>query len=773
MSGSPSRPTPPSKPHSVIHEGVSISGVRVGSVLQGTRSQDRWLAPGRPCLGGHMSPGGAFALSASTSRSSGSNAALHRARGGRSELAAQDKIDATGSRSPPSRERSGSKIQAWRSFSAGSCNTCSGAHVRACRRVVNSGSEFQFSLASSKSLSSPDRSVLSTAFEPDDVSMPRRQGSTLSVHMSAPRSPAGSVEYACAVSPPSGANILPGSPLRKPVLETKVSARVVTTTVEMTPRAHTRAVMQRRSSIPTGTSSEVLKTDKREGQGRRSVTFTDGNLVATVPETSVRDGATAAVPESKSEQPHDDSRLAEPKTVQPQHLEPRLGPPVAEAQGTVPEPSTAALLKPSFEPSELTSPRESAAAAIPESKSEQPHDDSRLVEPKMVQPQQPESLLGPPVAEAQETVPESSTEALLKPSSEPSELTSPRESAAAAIPESKSEQPHDDSRLVAPKMVQPQQPESLLEPPVAEAQETVPESSTEALLKPSSEPSELTSPRESATAAIPESKSEQPHDDSGLVEPKMVQPQQPEPLLGLPVAEAQGTVPEPSTEALLKPSSEPSELTSPRESAAAAIPESKSEQPHDDSGLVEPKMVQPQQPESLLGPPVAEGQETVPESSTEALLKPSSEPSELTSPRESAAAAILESKSEQPHDDSGLAEPKMVQPQQPEPLLKPPEAEAQETVPEQSTEAPLKPSSELSDLTEGTEMPLVPLTEGKGPTVASKRRRDLPSGHTAAMALVLQDESEEDATQRAAKSQPPPAEVAVMKEVPSGTLGRF
>ncbi|XP_065285964.2 titin-like [Dermacentor albipictus] len=694
MSGPPSRPTPPSKPHSVIHEGVTISGVRVGSVLQGTRSQDHWLTPGRPCLGGQMSPGGVFALSASTSRSSGSSAAVHKTRGGRSDLAAQDKIDAAGSRSPPSRERSGGKIQAWRSFSAGSCNACSGAHVRASRRVVNDGSEFQFSLASNKSHSGSDRSVPSSTFEPDDVSMPMRQGSTLSVHLRAAKSPAGSVEYACTVSPPISANVLPGAPLRRPVVETRVSARVVTTTVEMMPPVHARAVTPRRSSIPRGASSEVLKTDKREGQGRRSVTFTDGSSAATSPKASVRDAA--AIPESKSEQPHDDGGLAAPKKVQPQQSEPRLGPPVADALQTVPEPSTGALLKPSSEPSDLTSVRESVPVAIPEPKSEQPHDDGGLAAPKKVQPQESEPRLGPPVADALQTVPEPSTGALLKPSSEPSDLTSVRESVPVAIPEPKSEQPHDDGGLAAPKKVQPQQSEPRLGPPVADALQTVPEPSTGALLKPSSEPSDLTSVRESVPVAIPEPKSEQPHDDSGLAAPKKVQPQHSEPRLGPPVADALQTVPEPSTGALLKPSSEPSDLTSVRESVA--IPEPKSEQPHDDSGLAAPKTVQPQHSEPRLGPPVADAKEPVRESSSELLLKP---------------------------------------------------------------------ASELSDSSEGTELPKEPLTEGEGPTAASKHHRELSTGHTPSMALVLQDEPEEDATQRAARPQPPPAEFSVTKEEPN------
>ncbi|KAH6938677.1 hypothetical protein HPB50_011702 [Hyalomma asiaticum] len=333
MSGPPSRPTPPSKPQSVSHEGVTISGIRVGSVLQGTRSQDRWPAPGRPRLGGHMSPGGSFALSASSSRSSGSTSAANRSRaGGRSDPAAQDKIQAAGSRSSSHRGRSGSKIQAWRSFSAGSCNEFSGAHVRSSRRAVSSGSEFKFSLRSSKSLSSSDKSLLSSVFEPDDVSIPRRQDSTLSVHLSAPKSPSGSVEYACAVSPPSSANVLPGSPLRRPVLETKVSARVVTTTVEFMPPAHAVTLASPRSGLVARASGEALESDTREDHRRRSVTFTGSPFISKVPETSVRDGATVAsvIPESKPEQPQEKSQLPEPKTTQPQQIEPRLGPPVSE-----------------------------------------------------------------------------------------------------------------------------------------------------------------------------------------------------------------------------------------------------------------------------------------------------------------------------------------------------------------------------------------------------------------------------------------------------------
>ncbi|KAL3221812.1 hypothetical protein MRX96_029128 [Rhipicephalus microplus] len=62
MSGSPSRPTPPSRPQSISHEGITISGVRVAPVLQGTCSQDHWLVTGRPHLGGYMSPGGIVRL---------------------------------------------------------------------------------------------------------------------------------------------------------------------------------------------------------------------------------------------------------------------------------------------------------------------------------------------------------------------------------------------------------------------------------------------------------------------------------------------------------------------------------------------------------------------------------------------------------------------------------------------------------------------------------------------------------------------------------------
>ncbi|KAH7963340.1 hypothetical protein HPB52_020669 [Rhipicephalus sanguineus] len=353
MSGPPSRPTPPSRPQPVSHEGVTISGVRVAPVLQGTCSQDRWLATGRPRLGGHMSPGGSFALSASTSRSSGSPAAVHRTRaGGRTDMAAQDKIHAAGSRSS-SREHSGSKIQGSCSFSAGSCNESFGAHVRSSRRAVKDGSEFMFSLRSSKSLSSSDGPLQASILEPDGISRPRHQDSTLSVHLRSPQSPSGSVEYTCTVSPSSTANVLPGSPLRRPLLDTKVSTKVVTTTVAWTPPAHAIELTPRRYSASGRLPGEVLKTDKREGQHRRSLTFTGAPLMATVPESSVHEGATvgSAIPESNSEQPEEQSELPEPKTMQPQCLEPRLEPPVEEAKETVRESSVDVRLKPGPEPS--------------------------------------------------------------------------------------------------------------------------------------------------------------------------------------------------------------------------------------------------------------------------------------------------------------------------------------------------------------------------------------------------------------------------------------
>ncbi|KAL1428014.1 hypothetical protein MTO96_000351 [Rhipicephalus appendiculatus] len=234
------------------------------------------------------------------------------------------------------------KIQAWRSFSASTCDWSFNAQARASRRLVKDGSEFKFSLRSSNSLSSPDGSRHYSMLEPD-VSrssttnvlpgIARHQGSTVSVQLRSPKSASGSVEYACTVSPPSTTNVLPGSPLRGPVLDTKVSTRVVTTTVSWTPPAH--AIQPRRSSVSGMPSGEVPKTDKREGQHRRSVTFTNAPLMATVPESGVREVAVidSTIPQSKSGPPQEQSELAVPKTMQPQSLEPRLGPPCGGSQG--------------------------------------------------------------------------------------------------------------------------------------------------------------------------------------------------------------------------------------------------------------------------------------------------------------------------------------------------------------------------------------------------------------------------------------------------------
>ncbi|KAH8008853.1 hypothetical protein HPB51_005900 [Rhipicephalus microplus] len=356
MSGSPSRPTPPSRPQSISHEGITISGVCVAPVLQGTCSQDHWLVTGRPHLGGYMSPGGSFALSASTSRSSGSAAAVHGTREkGRADMAAQDKIHSSGSRSPPTPEQSGSKIPTWRSFSAGSCNWSFNAQLRPSRREVRDGSEFKFSLRSSKSpSSSSDGSLHYSMLAPDDASIPRNQDSMVSVQLRSPKSPSGSVEYACTASPSRTANVLPGSPLRRTALDTKVSTRVTTTTVAWTPPAHAIGLTPRRSSVSGMSSREMLKIDKQEEQRRRSVTFTGAPLMAAVPENSLREVTTisSTVPESKSGPPQEQSEFPVPKTMELQNLEPRLGPPEKEDKEAERVSSVDVRLKPGSEPSE-------------------------------------------------------------------------------------------------------------------------------------------------------------------------------------------------------------------------------------------------------------------------------------------------------------------------------------------------------------------------------------------------------------------------------------
>ncbi|XP_075724036.1 uncharacterized protein LOC142766082 [Rhipicephalus microplus] len=357
MSGSPSRPTPPSRPQSISHEGITISGVRVAPVLQGTCSQDHWLMTGRPHLGGYMSPGGSFALSASTSRSSGSAAAVHGTREkGRADMAAQDKIHSSGSRSPPTPEQGGSKIPTWRSFSAGSCNWSFNAQLRPSRREVRDGSEFKFSLRSSRSpSSSSDGSLHYSMLAPDDASIPRNQDSMVSVQLRSPKSPSGSVEYACTASPSRTANVLPGSPLRRTALDTKVSTRVTTTTVAWTPPAHAIGLTPRRSSVSGMSSREMPKIDKQEEQRRRSVTFTGAPLMAAVPENSLREVTTinSTIPESKSGPPQEQSEFPVPKTMELQNLEPRLGPPEKEDKEAERVSSVDVRLKPGSEPSKL------------------------------------------------------------------------------------------------------------------------------------------------------------------------------------------------------------------------------------------------------------------------------------------------------------------------------------------------------------------------------------------------------------------------------------
>ncbi|KAK8775152.1 hypothetical protein V5799_031505, partial [Amblyomma americanum] len=306
-----------------------------------------------------MVPGGAFSLSASIGRSSGSNAgASSRARGGCETVTAQAKIEASKGRRLLSQDRGttpsiasiserDSKIHAWRSFSAGSCNQCSAAHVRASKRSVKDGSEFQFSMLGNKSLSGTERSFQSLSASEQEI-IPLRQGSKLSVHMRSPKASVTTVGYTCTVSPPSR-NTLPGSPLRKPVLETKVNTKVTTTTVEAMPTAHARLAPPRPSSVSVKVSNEVLKsaTDRRDGFHRRSVNFTDLPMLPQFPEVTKREDAASQRPEPKFEQlkPQDEIQRAEPKTLQPQQAKPQLGPPLIEAKGVAADSDTKLELK--------------------------------------------------------------------------------------------------------------------------------------------------------------------------------------------------------------------------------------------------------------------------------------------------------------------------------------------------------------------------------------------------------------------------------------------
>ncbi|KAL3221813.1 hypothetical protein MRX96_029129 [Rhipicephalus microplus] len=189
---------------------------------------------------------------------------------------------------------------------------------------------------------------------PDDASIPRNQDSMVSVQLRSPKSPSGSVEYACTASPSRTANVLPGSPLRRTALDTKVSTRVTTTTVAWTPPAHAIGLTPRRSSISGMSSREMLKIDKQEEQRRRSVTFTGAPLMAAVPENSLREVTTinSTIPVSKSGPPQEQSEFPVPKTMELQNLEPRLGPPQKEEKEAERVSSVDVRLKPGSEPSE-------------------------------------------------------------------------------------------------------------------------------------------------------------------------------------------------------------------------------------------------------------------------------------------------------------------------------------------------------------------------------------------------------------------------------------